>query len=73
MSESKDTASRIEQLETTVAFQDQAIEELNQALALHFKEIEHLKRELHNLGAQLRDVESHPALSPATEPPPPHY
>lgn len=65
--------TRIEALETTVAFQDQAIEELNQALATHFREIEALKRELHNLGSQLRDVESHPALAPPREPPPPHY
>lgn len=68
-----DLAARIESLETTIAFQDQAIEELNQALALHFKEIEALKREVHNLGSQLRDVESHPALTPGREPPPPHY
>jgi SlyX protein len=68
-----EVADRIEKLETTIAFQDQAIEELNQALAEHFKEIEALKRELHNLGSQLREVESHPALAPAAEPPPPHY
>lgn len=73
MSEGRDLTARIEQLETTVAFQDQAIEELNQALALHFKEIEALKRELHMLGSQLREVEAHPALAPQTEPPPPHY
>ena len=65
--------ARIEQLETTIAYQDQAIEELSQALALHFKEIEALKRELHNFGSQLRDVEAHPALAGAPEPPPPHY
>jgi len=68
-----DVASRIEKLETTIAFQDQTIEELSQALELHFKEIEALKREMHNLGSQLREVEAHPALAPATEPPPPHY
>jgi SlyX protein len=67
-----DLAARIEKLETTIAFQDQTIEELNQALALHFKEIEALKREVHNLGSQLREVEAHPALAQA-EPPPPHY
>ncbi len=68
-----DTAARIEKLETTVAFQEQAIEELNQALAGHFKQIEALMRELHNLVAQVRDVEAHPALAPVAEPPPPHY
>lgn len=64
---------RIEALESKVAYQEQAIDELNQALAEHFHQIEALKRDLHNLGAQLRDVESHPALAPGAEPPPPHY
>ena len=68
-----DVAARIEKLETTIAFQDQTIEELSQALELHFKEIEALKREMHNLGSQLREVESHPALAPPAEAPPPHY
>ena len=70
---STDYNARIEALETAVAFQDQTIEDLNQAIAAQFKEIETLKRKLHNLGVQLRDVESHPALAPVPEPPPPHY
>jgi len=73
MSDITDLAARIVTLETTIAFQDQAIDELNAALAEHFKQIEALKRELHNLGSQLRDVEAHPALASAAEPPPPHY
>ena len=73
MSDITDLAARLVTLETTVAFQDQAIDELNAALAEHFKQIEALKRELHNLGSQLRDVEAHPALASAAEPPPPHY
>lgn len=68
-----DLSDRIEALETTIAFQDQTIEELQQALALHFREIEALKREVHNLGSQLKEVEAHPALAPGAEPPPPHY
>lgn len=64
---------RIERLETTVAFQEQAIEELGAALAEHYRQIEMLRRELANLGAQLRDVEAHPALATGREPPPPHY
>ena len=64
--------ARIEKLETTIAFQDQTIEELALALAEHYKQIEALKRELNNLGSALRDVEAHPALA-GKEPPPPHY
>jgi SlyX protein len=72
MSTETDLIARIETLETTVAFQEQTIEDLSTALAEHYKQIEALKRELHNLGAALRDVEAHPALA-VKEPPPPHY
>lgn len=72
MSSEPELADRIEKLETTIAFQDQAIEELTAALSDHYKQIEALKRELNNLGAALRDVEAHPALA-GKEPPPPHY
>ena len=72
MSTEPELAARIENLETTVAFQDQTIEELTSALAEHYTQIETLKRELHTLGAALRDVEAHPALA-VKEPPPPHY
>jgi len=65
--------ARIEKLETTVAFQDQTIEDLNTALAEHYRQIELLKRDLHMFGAALRDIEAHPALTPSQEPPPPHY
>jgi SlyX protein len=70
---SEDTDSRIEALETTLAFQEQTIEELSQALAEQYRQIETLRRELKHLGAQLCDVESHPALATGREPPPPHY
>jgi SlyX protein len=72
VSTESDLSARIEKLETIIAFQDQAIEELSTALTEHYKQIEALKRELHNLGAALRDVEAHPALA-VKEPPPPHY
>jgi SlyX protein len=72
MSSEAELMGRIEKLETTVAFQDQTIEDLSSALAEHYRQIESLKRELHNLGAALRDVEAHPALA-LKEPPPPHY
>lgn len=72
MSIESDLAARIEKLETTVAFQEQTIEDLSTALADYYRQIEALKRELHNLGAALRDVEAQPALA-VKEPPPPHY
>ncbi len=72
MSSEPELLARIEKLETTIAFQDQTIEELSVALAEHYKQIEALKRELNHLGSALRDVEAHPALA-GKEPPPPHY
>ena len=72
MSTDAELAARVEKLETTVAYQDQTIEELSAALTGHYRQIEALKRELHNLGAAIRDVEAHPLLT-GREPPPPHY
>lgn len=65
--------ARVEALETTLAYQEQTIEDLNAALNLQAREIETLQRELARLGAHLQDVASHPALTPEQEPPPPHY
>jgi uncharacterized coiled-coil protein SlyX len=69
---SDDLSKRLEELETTVAYQDATIEELREALAMHFREIEQLRREVNNLESSLRIVEAHPALA-EPEPPPPHY
>jgi SlyX protein len=73
MNEIEELAARIEKLETLVAFQDQTIEDLNQTVTKQWKSIEALKTELGGLGAQMRDVEAHPALSLSPEAPPPHY
>jgi SlyX protein len=73
MSPEQELAERIEALEMTVAFQDQTIEELNQALTSQWNEIDALKRELSVLRTQLREVEANPALAAEDEPPPPHY
>lgn len=73
MNEIEALADRIEKLETLVAFQDQTIEDLNQTVTDQWKEIERLKTELAGLGAQMREVEAHPALSVTPDPPPPHF
>ena len=67
-------AARIAELETRIAFQEHAINELSDALAEARQEsartAEGLRRVLDDL-RQLRT--SLPAEDPGSEPPPPHY
>lgn len=66
-------AERLERLETTVAYQDQAIEDLSRTVTAQWAEIAELKRLIGNLGERLRDIADNPALAEPPEPPPPHY
>ncbi len=65
--------SRLEKLETTVAYQEQAIEDLNKMVIAQAEEIARLKRLVANLGDRLREIADNPALADPPEPPPPHY
>ena len=64
---------RLEKLETTIAYQEQAIEDLNRTITEQWTEITALRRLLENLGQRVREIADNPALSEAPEPPPPHY
>jgi SlyX protein len=66
-------AERLEKLETTVAYQDQAIEDLNKTILEQATEIAALRRLVDNLGQRLREIADNPALQDGPEPPPPHY
>jgi SlyX protein len=66
-------ATRIEKLEMTVAYQEQAIDDLNKTVLAQAREIESLKRLVGNLGDRLREIADNPALAEPPEPPPPHY
>ncbi|HVX73382.1 MAG TPA: SlyX family protein [Devosia sp.] len=66
-------AERLERLETTVAYQDQAIEDLSKTVTAQWAEIAELKRLIGNLGERLRDIADNPVLAEPPEPPPPHY
>ena len=66
-------AQRLDKLETTVAYQEQAIEDLNKTVLEQAAEIAQLKRLLDNLGARLREIADNPVLAEPPEPPPPHY
>jgi len=65
-------SARIDDLEARLAYQDQAIEDLNATITEQWKQIETLTRHL----AELRDRMSEALADPgpqAPEPPPPHY
>jgi SlyX protein len=66
-------AERLEKLETTIAYQEQAIEDLNKTITAQWAEINALKRLLGNLGERVREIADNPALAEVPEPPPPHY
>ena len=66
-------AARLEKLETTIAYQEQAIEDLNKTVLAQGAEIAQLKRLVGNLGERLREIADNPALAEPPEPPPPHY
>jgi len=72
LSDSAEFKRRIEALEELAAFQERAIEDLSATVADQWKQIEALRRELANLGAQLAEVEAG-GTTPQREPPPPHY
>jgi SlyX protein len=66
-------AERLEKLETTIAYQEQAIEDLNKTVLAQAAELTLLKRLVGNLGERVREIAENPALAEPPEPPPPHY
>ncbi|UXN34973.1 SlyX family protein [Avibacterium paragallinarum] len=66
-------AKQIAELETKVAFQEHAIEELNQALIDQQFIIEKMQLQLRHLAAKLKDLQPSNIASQAEETPPPHY
>ena len=66
-------AERLEKLETTIAYQEQSIEDLNRTVLEQATEIAQLKRLIGNMGERLREIADNPALAEPPEPPPPHY
>ncbi len=66
-------SARLEALETRIAYQDETIEELNQAVTRQWAEIDRLKREVEKLSERLATAEQSLGADPAEEAPPPHY
>jgi SlyX protein len=64
--------ARTDRLEATIAYQAEAIEDLNRTITEQWKVIDGLKRGLNILSDRVQEAESRSGLS-APEPPPPHY
>ena len=61
------------ELQTQLAFQDDAIQELNMTVARQQLEIDGLKRNMDELQRQIRTLTSPQVAAAAEETPPPHY
>lgn len=73
MTEIETLNTRIDALETRVAFQDETIEDLNQAIIAQWKQIEALNRLIAQLSDRVDISEQRADLAGLPEPPPPHY
>lgn len=65
--------ARVEQLEERCAHQEQALDEMSNALTDQWKLIEALKRDVQRLTEELKSVEDNVMKGGEREPPPPHY
>ena len=65
--------NRLIELETRLAFQDNALQELNAVVVRQQREIDTLTREIEALKAQIRTLAPEMVGSRADEAPPPHY
>lgn len=61
------------ELETKIAFQEQTIEDLNQALIQQQFAIDKLQLQVRNLAEKLQGISGSNVASRAEETPPPHY
>ena len=66
-------AARIDRLEATIAYQEQAIEDLSKTVTEQWAQIAELRRLIGNLGERVREIADNPALAEPPDPPPPHY
>ena len=65
--------ARMDELETKVAFQENTIEQLNQALIEQQFIIDKMQLQLRYLAQKLNDVQPSNIATQAEETPPPHY
>ncbi|EOU2464135.1 SlyX family protein [Vibrio navarrensis] len=64
---------RLNDLECQLAFQEQTIEELNDALAQQQLLIGKMQHQMKYMVGKMKNMETSNLADPAKEPPPPHY
>jgi len=64
---------RLIELETLVAFHEETITSLSNAMHEQQKAIDNLTRRLAQAESKLREIRVSDAMDPTDEPPPPHY
>lgn len=65
--------NRIAELEMKVAFQEQLLEELNQALVQQQFDMDKMQLQLRYVASKLKDFQPSNIASQSEETPPPHY
>jgi SlyX protein len=73
MDDVKALQARVEALEISRAHQERAVEDLSEALAAQWKQIEGLNRQVARLSDQLQEAQAAAGGGEGPEPPPPHY
>ncbi len=73
MNDTEALSARVDALEIGKAHQDRVIEDLSDALAAQWKEIEALNRQIARLTEQVQEVGANAASGQAPDAPPPHY
>ena len=64
---------KVETLESRNAFQDDVIEQLNDALTVYQKEVSEMKYQLTLLANRVKESSNGSGISDEVEAPPPHY
>ena len=65
--------TRVEALEMSRAHQERAIEDLSEALAAQWKQLEALNRQVVRLADQVQEAQASAGGGEVPDPPPPHY
>lgn len=66
-------SSEIEALQTQIAFQETAIQQMSDEIAQQQKQIIDLTNDVEQLRREIRAMTPASLVSPGDEPPPPHY